>query len=136
MDISGEVPSQDDVDAIVKLVDIVADAQSREDADTFLTLFRPDAKWVTGHGKRLYGLPVIAEFTRAVLPGATKDSYSTYAIDHILFIRPDIAAVTVNQTYIQRDGSQPDTHGSPGWTLLKEDGEWRIAAAQNTIILT
>ncbi|WP_328327625.1 SgcJ/EcaC family oxidoreductase [Kribbella sp. NBC_00382] len=138
MDISGQIPSQADVDAIIALVATVEEAQSKEDADTFLALFREDALWVTGHGKRLYGLDTIAEFTRRVLPGATTDSYATYTPDHLLFVRPDIAVVNVNQRYAQRPGSTaelPVETGSPVYFLAKDDGEWRIAAAQNTVVV-
>ena len=138
MNISGQIPSQADVDAIVALVATVEEAQSEEDADAFLALFRDDALWVTGHGKRLYGRDTIAEFTRRVLPGATKESYATYTPDHLLFVRPDIAVVNVNQKYARRPGftaELPVETGSPVYFLAKDDGEWRIAAAQNTVVV-
>src|SRR6266508_785597 len=99
MEITGPIPSQEDVDAILDLVAKVEHAQRTEDVDGFIALFRKDALWVTGHGKRLYGRDTIEEFTRRVLPGATKDATATYVPDHLLFVRPDIAVVNVNQTY-------------------------------------
>ena len=138
MDITGQIPSTADVDAILALVTTVEKAQSNEDADAFLALFREDALWVTGHGKRLYGRDTIAEFTRRVLPGATKDSYATYTPDHLLFVRPDIAVVNVNQKYALRPGATidlPVETGSPVYFLAKESGEWLIAAAQNTVVV-
>ncbi|WP_433007898.1 SgcJ/EcaC family oxidoreductase [Kribbella sp. CA-294648] len=139
MKISGQIPSQADVDQILALVAAVEEAQSKEDADAFLALFRDDdSLWVTGHGKRLYGRDTIAEFTRRVLPGATKESYATYTPDHLLFVRPDIAVVNVNQKYALRPGSTaelPVETGSPVYLLAKDDGEWRIAAAQNTVVV-
>ena len=135
IEISGQVPSQGDVEAILALVAAVEVAQQTEDVDGFIALFRKDALWVTGHGKRLYGRDTIREFTRRVLPGATKDSYATYTPDHLLFVRPDIAVVNVNQTYIHRDGETPDDHGSPVYFLAKDDTHWQIAAAQNTVVV-
>ena len=138
MNISGQIPSQTDVDTILALVAAVEEAQSKEDVDGFLALFRDDALWVTGHGKRLYGRDTIADFTRRVLPGATKESYATYTPDHLLFVRPDIAVVNVNQKYARRPGSTaelPVETGSPVYFLAKDDGEWRIAAAQNTVVV-
>jgi len=136
--VSGQEPNPGDVDAIEKLVTTIEDAQRREDADAFLALFRENAVWVTGHGKRLYGLPAIAEFTRRVLPGATADSYATYVPNHVLFVRPDIAVVNVTQTVRHHDaapGDQPEYVGSPVYFLARQDGDWRIAAAQNTIVV-
>ena len=130
----GQVPDPADLAAIIALVAAVDDAQRREDADAFLSLMRDDAVWVTGGGRRLYGLPAISEFTRAVLPGATAASFASYEPDHILFVTPDVAVVNVNQRYVARDGSSPDELGSPVYVLLRESGGWRIAAAQNTPI--
>lgn len=138
MEITGQIPSPADVDAILALVATVEEAQRKEDADLFLALFREDAVWVTGHGKRLYGRDTIAEFTRRVLPGATKDSYSTYVPDHLLFVRPDLAVVNVNQKYALRPGvtaELPVETGSPVYFLAKDDGDWRIAAAKNTVVV-
>ncbi|WBQ07115.1 SgcJ/EcaC family oxidoreductase [Kribbella sp. CA-293567] len=138
MDITGRIPSTADVDAILALVATVEKAQSSEDAEAFLALFRDDAVWVTGHGKRLYGRDTIADFTRRVLPGATTDSFATYTPDHLLFVRPDIAVVNVNQKYALRPGSTaelPVETGSPVYFLAKDAGEWRIAAAQNTVVV-
>lgn len=138
MDITGQIPSAADVDLILALVAKVEQAQRTEDADAFLALFREDAVWITGHGKRLYGRDTIAEFTRRVLPGATKDSYATYSADHLLFVRPDIAVVNVNQKYALLPGSTielPVETGSPVYFLAKDAGEWRIAAAQNTVVV-
>jgi uncharacterized protein (TIGR02246 family) len=137
MQTAGVVPNPSDIDSIVKFVATVSDVQAREDAEGFIALFRPDAKWVTGGGKRLYGKPAIAEFTRAKLPGATKDAYATYEVDHILFLTDDLALVTVNQEYHQRDaapGTEPD-RGSPGYLLARDGDGWLLAAGQNTVVV-
>lgn len=138
IEISGQIPSTADVEAILALVATVEEAQSKEDADAFLALFREDALWVSGHGKRLYGRDTISEFTRRVLPGATKNSFASYTPDHLLFVRPDIAVINVNQRYVRRGGSTeelPVETGSPVYFLAKDEGEWRIAAAQNTVVV-
>lgn len=135
--VAGAVPKVSDIDSITKFVATVSDVQAREDADGFLALFRDDAKWVTGHGKRLYGKPAISEFTRKVMTGATKDSYATYEVDHILFVTDDLALVTVNQEYHQRDeepGTEPD-RGSPGYLLARNGDGWLLAAGQNTVVV-
>ncbi|MGC4939408.1 SgcJ/EcaC family oxidoreductase [Kribbella sp. DT2] len=135
MDIIGTIPGQDDVAQILALLTTVDRAQRTEDADAFLGVFREDGLWVTGHGKRLYGRDTIGEFTRKVLPGATAETYATYEADHLLFVRPDIAVLNVNQTYLRRDGDKVLDHGSPVYFLAKDDGVWRIAAAQNTVVV-
>ncbi|MGV9313681.1 SgcJ/EcaC family oxidoreductase [Streptomyces sp. NPDC003691] len=153
--VAGVTVPQDEVDAIVALVARVEYAQQNALPDVFLEPFRPDAFWTTAHGKRLTGADTIGDFTRQVLP-ATADHQVTasYAAEHILFIRPDIAAVKIRQRPVTRDGEaldevfrghadpsalvaeRPDAvPGTPLYILAKDDGEWRIAAAQNTKVI-
>lgn len=122
------VAAQVELDAIRRVVDIVEHAQNNELPDEFLALFRPDAIWTTGGGKRLYGLDEIAEFTRQVLPGGMKDMSVRFETEHVLFIRPDVAAVKLRQVYTTPDGLDV---GSPLWIMAKEDGRWLLTACQN-----
>ena len=85
--------TMNDIAEIEKLVATVQHAQQNELAEDFINLFREDAIWTTAHGKRLTGRDEIAAFTRKVLPGATKHGTATYEVAHVVFIRPDVAAV-------------------------------------------
>ncbi|NED06236.1 SgcJ/EcaC family oxidoreductase [Streptomyces sp. SID6648] len=144
---------QEDVDAIVAFVAGVQHAQQNALPDAFLDGFREDAVWTTAHGKRLTGLPEISAFTRTVLPPqADSPVTATYAVDLILFIRPDVAAVKIRQRPVSRaEGTYLDeifhgqedpaelmaahpeaVPGTPTYVLAKDDGVWRVAAAQNT----
>ncbi|MFB6664341.1 NAD-dependent epimerase [Streptomyces parvus] len=128
-------------------------AQQNTLTDAFLGVFHEDAIWTTAHGKRLTGLPEISAFTRKVLPPqADSPVTATYTVDLILFIRPDIAAVKIRQRPVSRaEGAYLDeifhgqedpaelmaahpeaVPGTPTYVLAKDDGVWRIAAAQNT----
>lgn len=110
-------------------------AQQQENADDFMSLFTPDAVWVTAHGKRLTGRGEVHDFTRKVLPGAMKDSTARYEVVHTSFVRLDVVMVNVRQRPITHDGeSLGGPHGSPVYVMAKEEGEWKIAAAQNTRI--
>ncbi|GAB2916135.1 SgcJ/EcaC family oxidoreductase [Streptomyces mayteni] len=114
--------------AIRQLVAAVEHAQNNERPDDFLRLFRADAIWTTGGGKRLFGLDEISAFTHQVLPGAMRDTTVTFELEHVLFIRPDVAAVKLRQLYRTPEG--PDV-GSPLWVMAKEGGQWRLTACQN-----
>lgn len=126
-----------DIAEIEKLVATVQHAQQNELPEEFINLFREDAIWTTAHGKRLTGREEIASFTRQVLPGAMKDATATYEVVHVVFIRPDVAAVKIRQRPIKPDGTPitDQNEGSPLYVLSKEDGEWRIVAGQNTVVL-
>ncbi|QXJ20305.1 SgcJ/EcaC family oxidoreductase [Actinomadura graeca] len=118
-----------EIAAIGRLVATVEHAQNNELPDEFLALFRADAVWTTGGGKRLFGIDEIEAFTREVLPGGMEGMTVAFELEHVLFVRPDVAAVKLRQVYETPGGRDV---GSPLWILSKEDGRWRLAAAQNT----
>ncbi len=122
------VAAEAELDAIRRVIDTVEHAQNNELPDEFLALFRSDAIWTTGGGKRLYGLDEIAEFTRQVLPGGMRGMSMRFELEHVLFIRPDVAAVKLRQVYSTSDGLDV---GSPLWIMAKEDGRWLLTACQN-----
>ncbi|THA51433.1 SgcJ/EcaC family oxidoreductase [Streptomyces sp. A1136] len=119
-----------DIKAIEEVVATVARTQRSKDVEGFLALFHPDALWTTAHGRVLVGFDAIAEFTRAVLPAASRDGAVTYEAVHIRFLRPDVAAVKVRQVYRSAEG---DTEGAPLYVMTKQgDGRWLLHACQNT----
>ncbi|MFI6869087.1 SgcJ/EcaC family oxidoreductase [Nocardia sp. NPDC050406] len=135
MSTAAEVDTTAELEAIHAVVAAVDRAQRAEDADAFLALFHPDAIWTTGHGKFLNGLDEISTFTRAVMPGATKDGYATYEPFFVRFIRPDVAVVKVRQLYFDHDGVVR-SEGSPLYGMTKENGRWLLTFNQNTPVVT
>ncbi|WP_239137721.1 SgcJ/EcaC family oxidoreductase [Sphaerisporangium rufum] len=130
------VPKEIEIKAIEQVVATLEHAQQNELPEEFVGLFRADAIWTTGGGRLLAGREVIAEFTRRVLPGAMKESTATYEVVHVLFIRPDVAAVKVRQRPVTLDGRpiEGGQEGTPTYVMAKEDGRWLIVAAQNTLV--
>ncbi|MER5810252.1 SgcJ/EcaC family oxidoreductase [Streptomyces sp. NPDC002033] len=119
-----------DIEAIRRVVATVEHSQQNKDPDEFLTLFQADAVWTTAHGKVLIGRDAISEFTRKVLPAADWDGKVSYEVVHVLFIRPDVAAVKVRQRYLSPDD---ESEGAPLYVMAKQDdGRWLLAACQNT----
>ena len=66
-----------------------------------------------------------------------KESTATYAVTHMLFIRPDVVAVKVRQQQVTHDGRPipSQSEGSPTYVMSREDGQWRIVVRQNTAVL-
>ncbi|MFE7268771.1 SgcJ/EcaC family oxidoreductase [Streptomyces sp. NPDC057592] len=123
-----------DIEAINQLVATVEHSQQNKDPEEFLGLFHPDAIWTTAHGKVLIGLDAISEFTRKVLPAASWDGKVTYEVVHVLFIRPDVAAVKVRQRYL---APGEESEGAPLYVISKQaDGRWLLTACQNTGVVT
>ena len=125
---------EEDIEAVKQVVASVRHATQNELVEEFLALFRADAIWTTGGGQRLFGLEEISAFTREVLPGGMKGLTMTMDVVHVLFIRPDVAAVKVRQIYTSSDGQPSDSEGefTPMFVMSKEDGRWRLVACQNT----
>ncbi|MFE5621495.1 SgcJ/EcaC family oxidoreductase [Streptomyces virginiae] len=123
-----------DIEAIRRLVATVEHSQQSKDPEEFLGLFHPDAVWTTAHGKVLIGLDAISDFTRKVLPAASWDGKVTYEVVHVLFIRPDVAAVKVSQRYL---APGEESEGAPLYVISKQaDGRWLLTACQNTAVAT
>ena len=127
----------DHLEAITEVVATLEHAQQHELAEEFIGLFRADAIWTTAGERRLFGRDAIAEFTRRVLPGAMAESMATYEVEHVLFIRPDVAAVKVRQTAVDLAGVPLAgvNPGSPTYVMAEEDGRWLLVASQNTEVV-
>jgi uncharacterized protein (TIGR02246 family) len=122
-----------DIEAVKQVVATVEHSQQHKDPDEFLALFHPDAVWTTAHGKVLIGVDAISEFTRKVLPAVQFDGKVTYEVVHVLFIRPDVAAVKVRQRYLSPDN---ESEGAPLYVMTKgDDGRWSLIACQNTLVI-
>ncbi|WP_405924416.1 SgcJ/EcaC family oxidoreductase [Streptomyces sp. NBC_00035] len=124
-----------EIESIRQVVATIEHSQQNELPEEFIGLFRADAIWTTGHGKRLTGRDAIAAFACQVLPGAMKDSTVTYELVDVLFIRPDVAAVKAHAQYRTPEGEPVGNAGSPLYVMAKEDGRWLLVACQNTEVL-
>ena len=128
--------SSADTDALIELVCTLERCQRQEDVDGFLDLFDEAAVWVNGAGRRLIGRDEIAVFTRQVLPGAFATGSVNYEVQHILFIRSDVALTGVRQEYVDAEGRPlaDAALGSPSYVWRKGDS-WKIIAGQNTSVI-
>lgn len=131
--------THDDTDhaSIRDVVATLEHAQQYELVDKFVGLMRSGAVWTTGGGRVVVGRDAIVAFTRTVLPGAMAASTQTYDVEHILFIRPDVAAVKVRQRTVTLDGQpfEGAPEGSPLYVMSREADGRRLAARQNTLVI-
>ncbi len=125
-----------DARSLVDLVATLEQAQRQEDVEGFLSLFDPEAVWVSGAGRRLIGKDAISAFTRQVLPGGMGGGSVNYDVEHIAFITPDVALTGVRQQYTDAAGLPlQDAAGSPSYVWRRADGTWKIVAGQNTAVV-
>ena len=128
--------SAEDARSLVDLVVTLEQTQRHEDVDGFLSLFDPDAVWVTGGGRRLIGKEAIGAFTRQVLPGGMGGGSVNYDVEHISFITPDVALTGVRQQYTDAAGVPlDDAGGCPSYVWRRTGSTWRIVAGQNTAVI-
>ncbi|MFD4375115.1 SgcJ/EcaC family oxidoreductase [Streptomyces sp. NPDC059202] len=120
---------------ISAVMDRLDDAWARHDADAYGALFTEDATYVTFVGTYYSGRADIVESHRALFSKFLKNTRLAGEITDIRFYGPDAAVVT----------GRGDTYKGGTWpkasklskvqttTLVREaDGQWRIAAFQNT----
>lgn len=129
---TGTTPGTGDRDAVCALLSSLARAWGGADADAYGALFTQDATYTTYVGTHYQGRDDITEAHRALFGGFVKGTKLADSVLGIRFLGPDAAVVT----------SRGDTYtgGGPGdlskvqtYTLTREgDGQWRIAAFQNT----
>ena len=93
-----------DIEAVTAVVAELQRAQWAEDVDGFVDLFRPDATWVTAHGKRMTSRDRDRGVHRAGAAGSQAEMRSTYEVVHTVFPRPDVAVVAVRQKAFDLDG--------------------------------
>jgi uncharacterized protein (TIGR02246 family) len=117
---------------VVKRVEAGWNAGSGE---AFATPFAEDADYVVVNGMHHKGRAVIAEGHERIFSTFYKGSVNTYTVEDVRFLRPDVAIAHVHHVlkYREGEGMQEATARST-WVLTKNDGEWSIAAFQNTPI--
>lgn len=130
-----------EISALEAVIATVESHQESEDFDDYLALFHPDLLWVTGFGTVITSRDEFEAFSRKELPGwnrAMKDNTVTYKVEHVTFIRPDVAAVALRQQVVGPDGQPAVGHeeGRPTYLMAKDaSGAWRIVFAQNTHVV-
>ena len=125
--------TDNDLAAIAQVVATVEHAMEHVAVDEVVGLYRPDAVATTAHGKVLIGRDAISEFTRSVLPRSSGEYAAEYGVAHVVFVRPDVAIVKVRQ-YDPNTADGVPHEGTPTYVMSKEDGRWRLAATQNTVV--
>jgi uncharacterized protein (TIGR02246 family) len=110
-------------------------AWSAGDATAYASLFTPDADYVTFSGINLAGRDGIEAAHRALLAGPMRGSaLAGFDTAKIRFLRSDVAVVVAEGRLSPAPGAAPDARGESTVTLVavREAGDWRFAAFQNT----
>lgn len=122
----------DDRTAVLGVIDRLVEAWGRHDADAYGACFTADATYVTYVGTCYQGRDEIAESHRTLWARFLAGTRLADEVRDVRFPAPGTAVVTGRgDTY---KGRRPGRlHKVQTYVLVREaDGEWRIAAFQNT----
>ncbi|GAB3463664.1 SgcJ/EcaC family oxidoreductase [Actinophytocola sediminis] len=135
--VAGSTPSQGDQVGIASLTQKVIAAWAYHDADGFADLFIESGTMVLA-GVYRSGREQIREYLKEAYEGRYKGTQVTGKPLGIRVLGPDSAillsrggVLEAGESEVSRDGA---VHAS--WVVVKQDGEWRLAAYQNTPVYT
>jgi uncharacterized protein (TIGR02246 family) len=133
------VPEGDDaIEQIERFVQSLSDSQ---DARSFNQHFAADVVWGNPSGGTLTGFDALHAVHRRFFEGPMRHSRSRFTLVNVVFYRADLAVAHVRREATDDRGAviPPDTASSPYvfhemalYVLILRDGEWWLAAGQNT----
>ncbi|PEU04060.1 DUF4440 domain-containing protein [Bacillus cereus] len=127
---------QEEIEAIQQTITEIEFSFNQHDADELDCHFTSDATWVNVLGKRLSGWKQINEVHKIILAGPLRNSYASYTVESINFVRSDVAVTHKWQYPITSEGTIIENgQGSLAiYVMVKELGTWQVAAGQNTFV--
>lgn len=108
------------------------------DGALFAEPFTADADYTVWNGHYAKGRSLIAEEHQHIFDTFYANTTMHYGEKHIRFLRDDVALVRFELAYLTRaNGERVREDGvRPFMVFIKNDGQWQIAAFQNTPIIT
>jgi len=127
--------SQPENEAAVRaLYTQLMDGWNKGSGEAFSAPFTEDGHLVAFDGMRFKGRDEIASFHQPLFEKWLKGTQLVGKIENVYFLSPDIALMHALGGTVMRGKSRPSPERDSIQTLvaIKRDGEWRLAAFQNT----
>jgi uncharacterized protein (TIGR02246 family) len=140
-DIEGRVPMHDkittnpaDEAAVRTLYQELMDGWNRGSGGAFAAVFTEDGDLVAFDGTHLKGRKEIAPFHQELFDRWLKGTRLVGQVQDVRFLSPDVALIHAVGSTVMRGKSGPSPERDSIQTLVAthQDGEWRLAAFQNT----
>ncbi|HDR7437510.1 MULTISPECIES: SgcJ/EcaC family oxidoreductase [Bacillus] len=124
------------MEAIQQTITEIEVAFNQHDTDELDRHFTSDATWVNVLGERLSGWKQINEVHKIILAGPLRNSYASYTVESINFVRSGVAVTHIRQYPTTSEGTIIENgQGSLAiYVMVKELGTWQVAAGQNTFV--
>jgi uncharacterized protein (TIGR02246 family) len=114
--------------AIHKAVAAYSAAYAKGDADAVLAMWTADAEFTDDDGKVYRGRDALAPLFKKSLP-SFKGYKITSKVTSVSFVKPDVALVDGEQTFLPPQGEPDVSRFTSVW--VKADGQWRIRSARD-----
>ncbi len=121
--------------AILENLKHMQDGWNTKSGALFAKPFAEDADYVIINGVQIQGKTAIETGHQRIFDTIYKDSTVTLTVKQIRFLRSDIALVhTGSHNRIRQGEETREVDGTITLVMVKDKGEWKIAAFQNTEI--
>ena len=121
-----------DRDAIYALLDRMRDNWARGDAVAYADCFTEDSDYITFNGIRLLGRKANAEIHAPLFRGVLKGTRLWFNIESLVFLAPHVVLVHTAGASARRKPDSLARKSVQTFVVVKQDGQWRIRAFQNT----
>ena len=128
------------IEQIERFVQSLSDSR---DARSFNKQFATDVVWGNPSGAMLTGFDALHAVHGRFFDGPMSRNRSRFTLVNVVFYRTDVAVAHVRREAIDDNGVviNPDTESNPYifhemamYVLILRDGEWWLAAGQNTLV--
>jgi uncharacterized protein (TIGR02246 family) len=125
-----------DIAAIRAVIAEIETGFNEHDAERSVAQFTDDATAVNVGGTLIAGRDALLDAHRAGFAGPLGDQYARYELGEITFLRPDVAVAHKRARATDADGNPIDLDHTmiALYVFVREDGRWRVAARQNTLV--
>jgi uncharacterized protein (TIGR02246 family) len=120
--------------AVRDLYQELMDAWNRGSGEAFAAVFAEDGDLVAFDGTHFEGREEIAPFHQELFDKWLKGTRLVGRVKDVRFLGPDVAVMHAVGSTVMRGKSEPSPERDSIQTLVavRRDGEWRLAAFQNT----
>jgi uncharacterized protein (TIGR02246 family) len=131
------VARSEDEKAIRAVIASLADAWTAGDAQAWAKLFTENADFTVWNGMYSKGREAIEQGHKQIFSTFYKDTKMRYVVRSIRFLRDDVALAHVDASVVKKSEDFPASpHAVPLLVMVKDKGQWLIAAFHNTNVQT
>jgi uncharacterized protein (TIGR02246 family) len=126
----------EDIRAIEQVIADIETGFNSNDPELSVAHFTDDATAVNVAGLLISGRDALLEANRAGLAGPLRDQYARYELGDVSFLRSDVAIAHKRARAVTAGGEPLDVgHAMIAlYVFVRDDGRWRVAARQNTLV--